>query len=156
MSHRHFCDFAGHYWNCDGTATRIFAPEVSVCMCLTHGVPMEEGDHSECSIELLSCPEHRDDQLRAMGYEPGDMSELPLPVESEKSQMFTDKDGNPTIGFCLWCGEDFYTMDEVEAHNADDMRECPVYQQSKDELCMPPALQWMIEQAEELKNKEEE
>jgi hypothetical protein len=25
---------------------------------------MEEGDHSECSIELVACPEHREEQLR--------------------------------------------------------------------------------------------
>ena len=66
MSHRHFCDFAGHYWDCEGTATRLFAPEPSVCMCLGHGVPMEEGDHRECSVELLSCPEHREEQRRNM------------------------------------------------------------------------------------------
>jgi hypothetical protein len=27
---------------------------------------MEEGDHSECRIELLTCPEHREEQLRKM------------------------------------------------------------------------------------------
>jgi hypothetical protein len=39
-------------------------------MCLDHDVPMEEGDHSTCSVELLSCLEHRADQMRAMGYDP--------------------------------------------------------------------------------------
>jgi hypothetical protein len=45
--------------------------EPTICMSLTCGVPMEYGDHSACSVELIACPEHRDDQMRAMGYEPG-------------------------------------------------------------------------------------
>ena len=65
MGHRRACDF-GHYWECDGTALRPLAgdTEPSVCMCIRHRVPMEEGDHSECSIEILTCPEHR--ELRKM------------------------------------------------------------------------------------------
>jgi hypothetical protein len=27
---------------------------------------MEDGDHSKCAVELLACPEHRDEQLRKM------------------------------------------------------------------------------------------
>jgi hypothetical protein len=30
---------------------------------------------------------------------------------NQKATMFKDPDGNPIIGFCLWCGCDFYTMD---------------------------------------------
>ena len=73
ISHRHYCDFAGHDWLCEGKALRPLAgdTELSVCMCRDHGVPMEEGDHSNCMVELLACPEHIDEQLRRMGYEPG-------------------------------------------------------------------------------------
>ena len=71
MSHRHFCDYAGHYWQCDGTALRLVDTEPSLCMCRHHNVPVEEGDHSRCMIELLACPQHRDAQLRQIGYEPG-------------------------------------------------------------------------------------
>jgi hypothetical protein len=35
-------------------------------MCIRHRVPLEVGDHSECSIELLACPEHREEQRRRM------------------------------------------------------------------------------------------
>lgn len=35
-------------------------------MCLTHGAPMDEGDHSECMVELLACPEHREAQVNRM------------------------------------------------------------------------------------------
>lgn len=66
MTHRHFCDYAGHEWDCEGAAVRPFLgdTEPSVCMCIRHRVPMEEGDHSECSIELIACPDHREEQLR--------------------------------------------------------------------------------------------
>jgi len=68
LSHRHFCDVEGHYWDCEGTAVRQLAgdSEPSVCMCIRHRVPMEVGDHSECSIELLACPAHREEQRRKM------------------------------------------------------------------------------------------
>ena len=68
MSHRHFCDFAGHWWVCEGMASRAIAghPEPVVCMCREHGVPMEVGDHSKCRVELLACPEHQRAQFRAM------------------------------------------------------------------------------------------
>ena len=32
---------------------------------------------------------------------------------------------DPIVGFCLWCDKDFYSMEEVEAHNADNMKACP-------------------------------
>ena len=146
MSHRHFCDFAGHYWECEGTATRLFAPKPSVCMCLTHGVPMEAGVHSECSVELLSCTEHRADHMRAMGYEPGYTIEI-LPEDAEGSSMFKDTDGNPIVSFCLWCNRDFYSMDEIQTHNANDMANCAVFQELKDQDCGPPVLQMLFENA---------
>ena len=40
-----------------------------------HQVPLADGDHSECPVELLACPEHYDEQLRDMGTV--DMSDLP-------------------------------------------------------------------------------
>jgi|ERR1035437_1312037 hypothetical protein len=146
MSHRHFCEFAGHEWECEGTAVRLFAPEASVCMCMDHGVPMEEGDHSACSIELISCPEHRDEQMRAMGYEPGYTIE-PRPEDAEQSSMFTDEKGNRTVGFCLWCNCDFYSAEEVKAHNSNGMAACQVFQELKDEDCGPPVLYHMFKDA---------
>lgn len=104
MSHRHFCDFAGHYWECDGAAIRLFAgdSEPTACMCLKHGVAMEDSDHSECPVELLACPEHRDEQFKKMS-EFGNS----LPAESDaEGSGFRDKYGNATVGFCLWCNKD--------------------------------------------------
>jgi hypothetical protein len=106
---------------------------------------MEFGDHSGCMIELLACPEHMDEQLRQMGYEPG-TDNMPS-NEDSGTTMLTDDDGNPIVGFCLWCDMDFYSIEEAEAHNANDSAACPVFQQLKDGQCMPPVLQPMLEGA---------
>jgi hypothetical protein len=120
--------------------------EPSICMCDSCQVPMEEGDHSGCMIELLACPEHMDEQLRQMGYEPG-TANMPQPMGDMGASMFTDSDGNPIVGFCLWCDKDFYSFEEAEAHNANDSAACPVFQQMKDDGGMPPVLQMMLEDA---------
>lgn len=68
MPHQHFCDVAGHEWECRGTALRHLRgdTEPSVCVCVIHRTELEYGDHSGCSIELLACPEHREELLRRM------------------------------------------------------------------------------------------
>jgi hypothetical protein len=58
-------------------------------------------------------------------------------AKPEEPSMFRDKNGNRTVGFCLWCNQDFYSMGEFEAHNANNMRECPVHEELKGEHCMP-------------------
>jgi hypothetical protein len=91
--------------------------------------------------------------MRAMGYDPG-YTEEPRTAESEPSSIFFDKDGRPTVGLCLWCGLDFYNLEEVEEHNGDDMANCPAFQELKDEQCMPPVLQMMLEETEKSKDEE--
>jgi len=142
--HKHWCDFAGHYWDCPGAAVRLFQNDPTACMCLQHGVPVDDGDHSECSIELLACPEHRADQMRAMGYAPDHVFEQ---QPDEESSMFTDSKGNRTVGFCLWCGCDFYSFEDHEAHVANDMAACPVFREYKDKCSTPPLLEAMFEAA---------
>ena len=68
MSHQHFCHIAGHYWQCEGTAMRGGDTEPSACVCVC-GLPLEGFDHSRCqeNVELLACPEHREEQRRRMG-----------------------------------------------------------------------------------------
>jgi hypothetical protein len=90
---------------------------------------MDDGDHSQCAVELLACPEHRDEQIRDMGYEPS-TSNMPQPTE--EAIAFTDKDGQPTVGFCLWCDCDFYSFEEMGAHNSPGG--CSVFEQFKDKL----------------------
>ena len=79
-----------------------------------------------------------------MGYEPGYTIET---QSDDDNGMFRDANGNHIVGFCLWCDKDFYTEDEVEAHNADGMAACRVFQKLKDEKCMPPVLRKMFDDA---------
>jgi hypothetical protein len=87
---------------------------------------MEDGDHSKCPVELLACPEHRNEQLRKMN-EFGACESLPV-ERGVEGTGFRDKNSNPTIGFCLWCDKDFYSMEEVWEHNDDDMEACSEFQ----------------------------
>lgn len=99
MSHRHWCDWAGHDWQCSGD-----------CECLC-GLPMEGNNHSECPVELRACPKHEVEAARAiaeaMSAEPDPSfvqrwqeRELALPhcacgcAEGETSKI---------VGFCLHC-----------------------------------------------------
>jgi hypothetical protein len=127
LSHRHFCDFAGHDWECEGSALRHFAKdsEPTECLCLRHEVSMEEGDHSECPVELLACPEHPEQQFKKISEF---NASNPLPDENgAASSGLKDKNGMATVGFCLWCNRDFYSMEEVWKHNDNDMEACPEF-----------------------------
>jgi hypothetical protein len=68
MSHRHFCDVAGHRWECNGKAMRSGDAEPSICMCIPCGLPLEGFDHSGCHgpVELLACPEHMEEERRSI------------------------------------------------------------------------------------------
>jgi hypothetical protein len=86
---------------------------------------MDDGDHSECPVELLACPKHRQEQLEQMR----DLGKNDL-VQNEggsDASMFTDKDGKATVGFCLWCNRDFYTAEEFWEHNGNGANGCPEF-----------------------------
>ena len=155
MAHLHWCDVTGHEWECHGSALRPLRgdTEPTPCYCINHQTLMDDGDHSQCSIELIACPEHSAQQLLAMGYRPGDKVESPN-VETEESSMFQDEDGNHIFGFCLWCDKDFYSLEEHEAHTANVMAACPAFQELKGQQCMPPVLQAMFENAGLLDDQE--
>jgi hypothetical protein len=52
MSHLHYCDVTGHQWTCAGIDC--------VCIC---GALMEDGNHSDCPVELRECREHNGGEL---------------------------------------------------------------------------------------------
>jgi hypothetical protein len=92
--------------------------------------------------------------MKAMGYDPS--YTIDPPTESERSSMFSDAEGNHTVGFCLWCGKDFYSRDEVEQHNDNDMAACAEFQRCKNDvrantpegqICIPPMLQALFDEA---------
>ncbi len=146
MSHKHYCNHAGHFWQCDGNALRyiVDGAEPSECICETCELPMELGNHARCQIEFLDCPEHLHEWLRAFGHEP-DNSPMPQPMEYAQSNVFTNGEGNFVIGFCLWCHQDFHSFKEAEEHNFDGSRECPLFPEVSREQSVPPVLQIMLE-----------
>ena len=48
------------------TVRLLFVTGCLECRSSTQ-VPMEDGDHAECPVELLACPEHREKQFQQMG-----------------------------------------------------------------------------------------
>jgi hypothetical protein len=100
--------------------------EPTECMCLKHEVSMDEGDHSKCPIELLVCPEHREEQVRKM-TEFGACDSISSEVDAERIGL-KDKNGNAIVGFCLLCDKDFYSMDEVWEHNGSGVNACREFQ----------------------------
>jgi len=145
VSHQHYCDVAGHYWECEGKALRGADTEPTVCICLPCGRPLEGFDHSRCHapIELLACPEHRsaDEAISTSRRAKPDRA----------FALVGDEGGNPVYAFCLWCGKTFYCWSEVEAHNRDNMKACPVHaeltQRPGGYPDLPPLLQDILERA---------
>jgi len=108
MSHRHFCDAAGHWWDCNGTALRRGETEPSVCICLPCGRPLEGFDHSKCPdpVELLACPEHRPEGHRTTQ----EATEACVPPEQGSPEvkpfvrfpLMPIEKGDP-LWHCDWC-----------------------------------------------------
>ena len=98
--HRHFCDIAGHEYEC--------SDESCGCIC---GIPMERGDHSDCPIELRVCPEH---QGKTDGLNPeaeSDTVKIDFSVLSPEPQRALphcgcgceNADRSKIVGWCLHC-----------------------------------------------------
>jgi len=105
LSHRHSCDYKGHGWECDGTNGSVdLNAEPVPCRCVWHGEPIEDGDHTMCPVELLACPEHREEQQHSLDQLRRDQGTSDV-VHSPL--MLQDKEGDPTVGFCFWCDCDF-------------------------------------------------
>jgi hypothetical protein len=116
MSHRHYCDYAGHDWQCAGDCE---------CIC---GLPMEGNDHNECPLELRACPEHAPEQQRRM------VEAMFSEPDAEFTQKWQERphcecgcveaELSTVVGWCLHCDHVYVEYSpEIEAqHFADD---CP-------------------------------
>ena len=95
MSHKHLCDVAVHWFECDGKALRRGDSEPSVCRCDTCGLPWEESDHNQCQspIELVTCPEHRDVGRRSIVAT--EMKQAAACQEAAYEQVMKTPDGTP-------------------------------------------------------------
>ncbi|MGB7848540.1 MAG: hypothetical protein WBL63_23205 [Candidatus Acidiferrum sp.] len=116
--HHHYCDFAGHRWECT-------SPE---CECFDHNVSMENGDHSQCRIELRACPEHEAEQQQSIAEA---MDSEPDPALVEKWQdrphcecECAESQMGKIVGWCMWCDHTYarYNSEIEDRHFAYD---CP-------------------------------
>jgi hypothetical protein len=123
MSHRHFCDFAGHNWQCG---------EQCHCIC---GLPMEGNDHSKCPVELRACPEHSAEQERsiveAMVSELGPAF-VQKPNEWESALPHcecgcAETESSKVVGWCFHCDHVYvnYNPEIEDRHFADNCPDAP-------------------------------
>jgi hypothetical protein len=100
MSHRHYCDVVGHDWQCSSAD----------CECVCDFL-MEEGDHSDCPVELRACPEHENQAGRQMSEVNSDAVEIDFSILSPERQQASphcecgcaEIDVMEIVGWCLWC-----------------------------------------------------
>jgi len=121
--HRHYCDVAGHEWQCGGNCN---------CIC---GLPMEGNDHSDCPVELRPCPEHKDETEQQMTAIESTAVEIDFTSLCEKREQprlhcqcgCADADPSKVVGWCLWCGHGYveYNPKIEDQHFAYDCPEPP-------------------------------
>jgi hypothetical protein len=95
QSHRHWCGEYGHYYECTGD-----------CMCIC-GLAMNGNDHSDCPVELRSCPEHK----QSMSEEPlpEGVVEIMFPRDWQHAALphcecgCSDIDFAKIVGWCFHC-----------------------------------------------------
>ena len=120
--HRHFGEVVGHYWQCGDDC---------ICIC---GLPMEQGDHSDCPIELRACAEHAGQDGLTAEVSP-DAKEIDFSILSPERQRSrphcecgcADADPDKVVGWCLWCDHVYveYSPEIVDRHFADHCPEAP-------------------------------
>ena len=116
MSHRHYCDQAGHDWQCAGDCE---------CCC---GLMMEGHDYSGCPVELRACPEHEVEAARGIAEAMASESDPALVQrrhERPSCECGCAENAMSTIvGFCLHCTHLYvnYSPGIEDRHFADD---CP-------------------------------
>jgi hypothetical protein len=130
-----------HYWQCDGAALRANT-EPSLSICFDHGVPMEEDDHSRCTVELLACPEHRESPPRQTELVPsadnvchceGNVAAMKGGIEIPPRRTLLRALGRASrydfVGACVWCGHGYrqFSLEIQEVH----LKGCAEYQRGK-------------------------
>ncbi len=121
ISHRHYCELGGHYWQCDGVAVRGSDAEPSLCMCFDHDVPMEQGDHRGCTVELLACPDCEANTKFARRRIRIPRHDFP----GAAHRAFRCR----CVGVCLWCGHGYTKFNlEIQARH---LKSCVEYQRAK-------------------------
>ena len=102
MSHRHYCDVEGHEWVCTD----------NTCECICNEL-MEDGDHTECPIELRACPEHHQQRPVLSDDELSDFFGH-LSSDAEKPHCecgCAAAHHEEVVGFCVWCSHVYVSYD---------------------------------------------
>lgn len=126
MGHKYFCEICRQEWECECVAVHDFVPEkYSVCICKTCHLPMDEGDHRDCPVQSLTCPEHLP-QKSAKENVRGVPIAFPPDVAEKAERAFSQLESYEAA--CFWCGHgyDEYTgkaEDEHFAYNCPDAPE---------------------------------
>lgn len=146
MRHRHFCCVgSGHFFECDGLATRPFDSQPTPCFCLDCGLLMSEGDHIECAeeVEHFPCPAHLREHLVACGYDPDNLFDPSSPLSI--LALFSDEEGFPISGWCRWCLNSFRSPRSYREHQDDLTNNCSAFA----ELRNNPRIMEFLEAMEE-------
>lgn len=117
MAHKHFCYVGGHHYECS-------KPE---CMCICE-FPLEDGDHSDCSIELHACPKHEKgiSPAELAAVQEGGAVEIQFPTNLPEVLRQMAKNDKSYGAFCIWCGSGYtYTRKLQAEHFAYNCPEAP-------------------------------
>jgi hypothetical protein len=117
--HRHYCTTVGHDWQCIGT-----------CECICN-LPMEGHDHSECPVELRSCPDHAAEEEAQIFEATSDADSLPETTLDEPQGPVphcqcgcADIDAIQIVGWCLWC-DHVYSLWSPQIQDEHSAHYCP-------------------------------
>jgi len=112
---------------------RDYDSQPTECVCIDHGTSMEDGDHSGCTIELLTCPLHLNaptDPSSDQANEPQTEEDwVPIMAPLDLEEMFNAwiNDSEPNIGWCLICNRPIRSendlIPESNVHNCEAARE---------------------------------
>jgi hypothetical protein len=127
MAHKLFCEIGGHEWECNCLALHEFNPHsFAICICKTCGRPYDEGDHSQCRIELSACYECEQQQDRP--HPEGEANFISVPPDADQKVERALSQLGAYEAACLWCGHGYDEFnqkaeDEHFAHNCPDAPE---------------------------------
>jgi hypothetical protein len=93
---------------------------------------MEQGDHSDCPVELRPCPKHKDTADQQVAEVESTAVEIDFSVLSRERQRSkadcqcgcADADSGPAVGFCLWCNH-VYAEYSPKNENRHFAHHCP-------------------------------